>query len=198
MKIVIFLLMVIAYLYYKSSNESFQNVECEQPQKCQECEKCPECPFMGVPEKCPECPRCPVFDEEQMCKKYVEKNWSYPQWTYLDPKEIYKGHQKPPVCAMDKDFEGNVIVRKEPDAVLAETKFTNYLEAHQNTNVGDFLPKKKLIRDADFYNKYDKCYHKEVNEHINNEKINDQLKNNYTQKWQKQQEPEYKFLEPKN
>mgnify|MGYP001476796609 CR=1 FL=1 len=193
MNIVFFLILIIAFLYYKSSNESFQNVECEQPQTCPECPKCPECPYMGVPEQCPECPRCPEINADEICKN---KNWSYPQWTFLDPKEIYKGHQKPPVCAMDKDIEGNVIIREQPDAVLAKSKFTNYLEAHQNTNVGDYLPKKKLIRDADFYNKYDKCYNEKVEEHINNEHINDKIKHNYTQKWQPQQKEEYKNLQP--
>jgi hypothetical protein len=196
MKIIFLLILLVTFLYYRTPNESFQNVECDQPQMCPECPKCPDCQYMGVPEECPQCPKCPEVDEQKICKKYINKNWSFPQWTYLDPKEIYKGHQKPPVCAVDRDVEGNVIIRNEPDAVLAQSKFTNYLEAHQNTNVGDFLPKKKLIRDADFYNKYDKCYHEKVKDHVNSENINHKLDNNYTQRWQGNQESEFKHLQP--
>jgi hypothetical protein len=201
MKIIFLLILLIAFLYFNAPVESFTDVECEKKKTCPDCPVCEECPgYMQVPQKCPECPKLEKPDEKKICKKYIdkleEKKWDLPTWSYIDPKEIYKGHQKPPVCAMDTDSKGNIIVRSEPDAVLAQTSFTNYLEAHNNTNVGDYLPAKKLIRDNNWYRKYDECYNEKVKDHIKNQKS--EIKSNGDDKWENPEDQKYEFLLPKN
>ena len=213
MENIFLLVLVLAFLYYNNKYiESFKEVKKlkKKKLKCETnvCPECPTCPefhefkeFTELTEltksKSPsvECPKCEIPDEKTICKKYIEKKWDLPQWSYLDPKEIYKGHKRPPVCAMDKDTEGNVIIRKEPDAVLAQTTFTNYLEAHNNTGVGDYLPVKKLIRDNDFYNKYDECYKDKVRKHIKHE--NDNTEQYSDEPWENPEDEKYEFLVPK-
>ena len=136
-----------------------------------------------------------IEPEIKYIDKLEEKKWDLPTWSYIDPKEIYKGHKKPPVCAMDTDNKGNIIVRTEPDAVLAQSSFTNYLEAHKNTNVGDYLPAKKLVRDCDFYSKYDECYKEKVNDHIKNE--TSKIKSSGSDKWENPEDQKYEHLVPK-
>ena len=207
MENVFLLVLILAFLYCNNKYiESFKEVKklkkkefkCET-NECPECPTCPELPeFKQVPVECPKCSKCPKYeipDEKTICKKYIEQKWDLPQWSYLDPKEIYKGHKRPPVCAMDKNIEGKVIIRKEPDAVLAQTTFTNYLEAHNNTGVGDYLPTKKLVRDNDFYHKYDECYQDKVKKHIKHE--NDNIEQYGDQQWENPEDQKYEFLVPK-